>query len=217
MIRKRIITGHVIFDLDGTLFDSFPGIIASIKHAFKENNLRVPDAAEIRIGWPLSKIMESIVGKDEELIRKLIKGYRAHYMMVGMKSTRLFPGVIETLKTLKEKGMVLGVASNKPESFARPLMDDLGITGFFDQVSLNRIEDEHEKFTKLQIMQKVQKGFGNVKPVMVGDTEVDIRTAKELQMYSVGVTYGMCSRDELLAEAPDAIIDGIEELEFVLG
>lgn len=142
---------QVIFDLDGTLVDSAPSILASMLAAFNEEGIKpaYPLTPEI-IGPPLSVAMASLLGEaNMDKIPKLIKAFKRHYDDVGYRETRIFEGVPEVLKELRKLGCSLYIATNKRILPTRKIIDFIGwkdlLDGvysldYFDPVLSNKVE-----------------------------------------------------------------------------
>ncbi len=219
MQKKNVKSDYIIFDLDGTLIDSSEGIVDSFNYSLRKNGFKQAEPKKIIsvIGISLNTMFNQVSGsKDEKKIACLVQDYLAHYMDNGLSMTSLFPKTFETLKTLKDAGKIMWVATNKPDYLALTAIKGLGIEQFFDEVSCNKLEHEKAIYTKKEVINKLLKKHSPGKAVMIGDSYVDIKAAKELGLFAIAVTYGAGSKDQLLAEQPDLVIDDISELKYIL-
>jgi len=126
----------IIFDLDGTLVDSSPGILAAFTGAFAACGLELvrPLTAQI-IGPPLRDTLRELSGSaDPALLDALTAGFKAQYDQAGYRETRPFPGVEAMLVSLAAAGMALHIATNKRNLPTRLILDHLGWTAHFDRV-----------------------------------------------------------------------------------
>ena len=133
---NNLSSAHLIFDLDGTLIDSHPGIIASLRFALAENNhpFDIP-ISEVPVGPPLRDLIETILhSNDQSVIDPVILSFKKHYDSVGFAHSCLFDGVYDFLFSLKQLNCTLFVATNKRNIPARKILDHLHISKFFDDV-----------------------------------------------------------------------------------
>ncbi len=190
----------VIFDLDGTLLDTSEGI-------FKTANtvIRMMGGKECHdlkrfslfVGPPLHIGFEKVFGLAGEKNREAVVTYKKLYKDIGINRYRYYPGLVDTVKNMKEKGLKLGVATLKNESAAEMMISSSLFNGLFDVI---RGSDEAETLTKAMIIKKVCS-FLSVpfsKSVLVGDSESDERGAMEagVQFIPVGWGFGFSDRDK---------------------
>ncbi len=202
---------HLLFDLDGTLTDSRPGITASIRHALAENGLPVPDAsADLTwcIGPPLLETFRHLVGPDasEELYEKTLVSYRERYAAVGLFDNSVYPEIIETLTALRADGHTLHVATSKAESFARPIIEHFGLAGQF--FSINGSGRDGSRANKAELIAHILQLYRipALDAVMIGDREHDMRGAEKNGIPAIGVLWGYGSGRELMASGATATI-----------
>ncbi len=127
---------HILFDLDGTLIDSAPAILASFRDAFAKARI-VPVIAidDSIIGPPLMETLQLLSGsQDPALIARLADGFKAGYDTEGYKATAAYEGVGAMLARLKGAGLSLSIATNKRIHPTRLILEHLGWSGFFDHV-----------------------------------------------------------------------------------
>src|SRR5262249_20155765 len=124
----------VIFDFDGTLADSYAAITASVNHVRAAYQLPPLEEAVVRrsVGpGPEALMRDTVPGADVDAAVRL---YRAHHPSVMLSGTHLLPGVVQTLKALRQAGLALAVCSNKPRPFTQRLLEYLQLASFFQVV-----------------------------------------------------------------------------------
>ena len=178
-------------DLDGTLVNTYLGIYNSYKYAFEKMKLPFPRATFVgeAIGAPLLSVFRDRVPLSEEQAIKAVDYYREYYARKGKLEAEVYPGMKETLKKIKGKGLNIGVATLKRENFAKDMLAELGISRYFDVIYGI---DDRDQLTKAELLKKCMN-YLNVKEqetVLVGDSSYDFEGAKEVEMDFIAVTYG---------------------------
>lgn len=211
----------VLFDFDGTITESGPGIIRSVQYALEKLGRPERDAGKLRafVGPPLLDSFMNFSGLDRETAEKAIAFYRERYTSKGIFETALYPGTEEMLRKLKERGLCLAVASSKPEVFVRQILSQYRLDGFFAETVGSSLSEADAG--KPLIITRTLERLGMLdrrnEAVMVGDREYDVRGAHEVGLPCIGVTYGYGTRDELQSAGADAIADSTSEVaEIVL-
>ena len=126
-----------LFDLDGTLVDSLPGIAASIEYAVRSVGYQ-PNVADWRpfVGPPLDRMIgDALPDLPTRLLPDVAAAFRKHYDTDGLLQTRLFPGVVETLESLQRRGCGVYVVTNKREQPAASILSRLGLSRFMSGLS----------------------------------------------------------------------------------
>jgi phosphoglycolate phosphatase len=196
----------VLFDLDGTLSDSAPGILAALRHAFAVNGLPPLDAHTERVllGPPFYESLPPLIGGAEKL-PAVIGAYREQYGAGGLFNTSVYAGVRDVLTVLHASGVRLAVATSKPEHYAGPIVEHLGLAEFFETVGGDELDGSLR--TKALVIDKVLQRLGAPHPddvVMVGDRAHDVLGAREHGIACVGAGwgYGMPGELERAGAAP---------------
>lgn len=206
---------HVIFDLDGTLADSAPGISACLAHAIRVLGAAPPSFGELRafIGTPLEEIFAAVVpGACDDDVASAVDAYRVEYRRSGAARSPLFPGIPEALDALRERGHRLAVATAKRHDEAATVVRGLGLAGRFDAVvGSDRARGVRSKTDVLRACVE-ELGARPARIAMVGDRHHDVRAARELGAFSIGVAWGYGARAELdgahaIANAPRDLLD----------
>lgn len=201
----------VIFDLDGTVSDSAPGILASLDHAFAETGYRPPADLLRFIGPPFETAFRA-EGYSPDEITTLMVSYRAHYWDIGAFQNTVYPGFEEVLDTLAAEGFRLAIATSKPEPTARRILEHFGYTHRFEVIGGATFD--MTRATKSAVLNYVLEQLGPTRPVMIGDRYHDVEGAAEHGIDCIGVRWGYSAGDELvkagarwIIEHPSEIID----------
>jgi phosphoglycolate phosphatase len=208
----------VVFDLDGTLADTAPDLIATLNVILGREGLPpVPvEGANELIGAGARALVERgfEAGRRELTPAKsdaLYRDFLAHYADNLCNESRLFPGVVPALDTLAAQGFRFAVCTNKIEAHSRRLLDALGISGRFAAIC-GRDTFAYFKPDPRHLTLTIEQAGGDpARSVMVGDSITDIATAKAAGIPVVGVTFGYTDRPVRDLE-PDVAIDAYEEL-----
>jgi len=212
---------YCLFDLDGTLTDPREGITKSVQYGLKGVGIDEPDLKklEIFIGPPLLDSYMGIYGLDEETAKMAIACYRERFAPIGIFENEIFPGTVNMLKTLKEKGVQLAVASSKPQPFVQKILQHFEIAEYFHVVVGSELDGR--RGTKEEVVEEalIQLGVLDMPLTerfhtcaMVGDRKFDIQGAKAYGLTGVGVRFGFAPEGELEAEGADYIAETMEEL-----
>jgi phosphoglycolate phosphatase len=213
----------ILFDLDGTLSDSARGILAALRHAFVVNGLPPMDARTERevLGPPFYESLPPLIG--DVPLEAIIAAYRESYSATdsrgagGMFDTAVFPGVAELVESLRANGCRLAIATSKPERYAVPIVEHLGLADQFDVIGGDALDGS--RGTKALVIAEVLRRLGNPAPSevwMIGDRRHDVEGARAHGIESVGVRWGYALPGELEAAAPWAICTTATEVGNVI-
>lgn len=204
----------MLFDLDGTVADSAPGIKDSVEYALKELGLTPPDRDFLSrfVGPPLRYSFTHYIGLSEEDAERALSLYRLHYAEKGIYNTALFPGVAEFLEKAKGKGKVQALATSKPAVFAKQVLDMLGVAEYFDYVSAASFSPDLDSKPKIIGRALAATGADRADCVMIGDRVYDIEGARENGLECIGIVNGSPFRDELVQNGALAVFDDFLEL-----
>ncbi|MBR2473810.1 MAG: HAD hydrolase-like protein [Clostridia bacterium] len=210
---------NILFDLDGTVTDPYIGITSSILHSLKYYpDIKAPEREALKpfIGPPLYASYMKYFGMDEPTAHGAVEHYREYYSVTGKFENELYEGIKDLLFDLKRRGFKIALATSKPELFARQIIEHFGIADCFDYVLGSTFDAKLiEKGDIIALLCK-KAGFETSRSVMVGDTEFDIRGAKENNMASIAVTYGYGELSALKEAQPDFICDTVGALRGIL-
>lgn len=210
---------YVLFDLDGTLTDSAPGIINSVIYALKKYGIEVDDRKSLYkfVGPPLADSFENYYGFSKEKIEKTIEYYHEYYRDKGMFENLVYEGLESLLKTLKDNNMTLIVATSKPQVFAQKILEHFNIAKYFTCIAGSNLDGTRSK--KGEVIKYALESCGITdlsEVIMIGDRKYDIIGAKQAGVSSIGVLYGYGDRNELEKAGADFIADTVEDIEKLL-
>lgn len=202
----------VLFDFDGTLVDSYRAITASVNHVRAAHGLGALSVEEVRpnVGRGLPNLLRQCVpGTNLELDARR---YKEHHPSVLASGTDLLPGAFETLRDLHERGIKLGICSNKPVAFTRILVSALKIDAFLAQV-LGPEDVVAPKPAPDLLLEALRRlGASPHEALYVGDMSVDVQTARAAGIAVWVVPTGSDARKTLEAAGPDRILDSLNEI-----
>lgn len=204
-----------IFDLDGTLIDSIGDLASSCNYALRKYGMGEYSVDEVRmmVGNGVKKLMERATpdGLANPLFDEVYACFRQHYMVHNLDTTRPYPGITETLAALKGRGKNLAVVSNKFYAATQEL-----VTHFFGDlihVAIGEREDIRKKPAPDTVMEAMrQLGVGADECVYIGDSDVDIDTARNSGMPCISVLWGFRSKEFLLEHGASRLISSPKEL-----
>lgn len=206
---------HILFDLDGTLIDSAPAILASFREAFARTGITPARSIDDSvIGPPLVETLQLLSGSDDPaLVAGLAEAFKASYDSEGYKATAAFAGVGELLAELAGAGLTLSIATNKRLHPTRLILDHLGWSGYFAHVyALDlftpRLPDKAAMIARLLADQNIVRE----QAIYIGDRSEDGESADANGLPFIAVTwgYGSLSAGEmrpgwLAAAQPEAL------------
>ena len=209
----------ILFDLDGTLIDSSEGIIKSALYALEYYGIHEQDTGKLYrfIGPPLSESFEKYYGFSPEKAYEAVQKYRERYNKTGIFECRLYPGVEQCIRLLRERGYRIGMASSKPEVSCKRILEHFGILELFDDVTGATFDGRRDK--KSQILEEVMRRWSDIpreSMCLVGDTEFDAAGAAELGIFCIAVSYGFGDVEEMKKTGIIGVCDSMEELPGLL-
>lgn len=206
----------LFFDLDGTITDSGPGILNSVRYALEKLRLPVPETQALLsfIGPPL---MDSFMKKyemDEEEAEQAVSYYREYYVEKGMYENLVYDGIPELLENLNQSGYTLYIATSKPEVFAKQILAHFELTKHFKGIYGASLDSSRSSKGAVIRYGMAEENVSAAGSLMIGDREHDVLGAMENQVECIGALYGYGDREELetagaiyLAETPKMIGD----------
>lgn len=210
----------LIFDLDGTLIDSKLDLVHSVNatRALMDLPPISDDLVASYVGNGAPVLIRRILGPSvseaevERALEYFLKYYREHML----DNTRLYAGVKDALDRLLEAGERMAVLTNKPVRFSRSLVDGLGLAQHFFQIyGGNSFEQKKPHPIGIETLLE-ETGLERDRTIMVGDSGVDIRTARNANVKACGVTYGF-QPEGFLEDPPDLLVDNMGQLaDYVL-
>ncbi len=197
-----------LFDLDGTLVDSSPGIHASIRVAAAELGLPepTPDQLTAMVGPPLADGFAAVLGVPGAEVDRAVLAYRAHHTAGAMFDASVHPGVADLLAGLHDRGELLAVTTSKPAEFARRILDHVGLLAVFDSVQGATLDGRVRHKHQVVGLALAEHPAGT-QPVLVGDRAQDVVGARVHGLPCIGVGWGPARPGEL-AQAGAALVVG---------
>lgn len=209
----------IIYDLDGVLIDSNDAICESFNRVLENiGEKRLPDS-KIRdmIGKPITEMFRLVLPTDRKYLTEYCtESYRAIYENLALESTKLLPGVTETLSIFRRAGLKQSLATTKQSAIAESILHHLAIREFFDLV-LGADSVEQPKPSP-EIIRKTlnELNVDREEAIYVEDTVIGIEAGKKAGVFTIGITTGTQTREQLLESEPDSIIEDIRELPMIV-
>jgi phosphoglycolate phosphatase len=213
----------ILFDLDGVLVDSQIAIPRSINFALERQGFaaRAEDSLVRFIGAPLRRVFRELLEAetaDPEVADRCIESYRERYRTASLEETHLIPNIEAMLRRLTEEH-VLAVVTSKPEIYARPILDRLGIVDCFVEI-FGPCPDHGQQEDKTATLARGLRALGiAARPLgappsaaIVGDRHFDVAAGRALGLVTVGVSWGVGSVDELEGAGVDHLVESPDEL-----
>lgn len=206
----------ILFDLDGTLVDTVPFILAAARHAFEGYGAGPTDAEWVAgIGTPLRVQLASFARSPAD-VDGLLERYRSYWIEHHDRMTRAFDGALETVASLAAAGRPLAVVTAKVEAGAHRTLRHTGLLPYVQVVigadSCARAKP-HPDPVRLAL---ARLGVGPEGAVLVGDSPHDIAAGRAAGVRTLAALWGACGRDALAAAGPDAYLSDIRALPAAL-
>ena len=205
----------MLFDLDGTLADTIPLIVASYQHAFRTVLGRALSEEQAR-SWIGRPLLPALLQEAPEHGHELDRVYREWNLANTERLIRRYVGVPELLAGLRGAGVVVAVVTSKRRETARLALRGVGIDGLVDIVAGLEDTPVHKPEPEPLLHGAAVLGVDPVACAYVGDAVVDVRAARAAGMSPVAVTWGAGVPDELAAAGPEAVVDTVGELAALL-
>lgn len=205
----------VIFDLDGTLLNTLEDLTDSVNFALTLHGFPCREISEIRsfVGNGVARLMELSTpdGINNPKYEKCLEDFRQHYSGNMQNKTNMYEGIMELLKQLSKKNYKIAIVSNKFDAAVKKL--NRIYFGEYIKVAIGESENVSKKPAPDTVFKALEE-LGSIasKSVYVGDSEVDVKTAKNSGIVCIGVTWGFRGREVLEERGADYIIDKPEEL-----
>ncbi len=209
---------NIILDFDGTLLKSDPGITDSLVKTLRNFGIEEMDYEKLKrfIGPPLRTSFPKEYGFDSKTTENAISIYRGHYHTTGRFMGGLYQGVPELLKSLREHGKFLALATAKAETYLLDMLKHFGIGGMLDVVVGSDLEGKRAHKSEIFAYAMETYRINAKDAVVVGDSRYDILAAHELGLPCIAVTWGYGSLEEIKKAGPDAIVHTMAELRALL-
>lgn len=205
-----------IFDLDGTLLDTLQDLAAAVNFALRKNGMEEHSIDDIRrfVGNGVRKLIERAVpdGSKNPRIDEVFADFRSYYMQHSLDTTKPYDGITEILQELKQRGCKMAVVSNKMMAATQEL-----VAHFFPEIEVAIGENEAEGIRKKPAPDMVFEALNRLgaeaeSAVYIGDSDVDIQTAKNAGVPCISVLWGFRNRKFLLEHGAQRFIEKPSEI-----
>ena len=215
---REMMEETILFDLDGTLTDPKLGITRCVRYALESFGIVEEDLSRLEcfIGPPLKEQFMEYAGFSEEQAAQAVAKYRERFQTVGIFENGVFDGISDMLESLRLLGFRIGLASSKPEVYARRILEHFGLIRFMDEVTGSELSGERTR--KAEVIAEAMRRMGTTpaQTIMVGDRKHDVEGAREKGLFCIGVLFGYGSREELTQAGADYLCATVAELQKAL-
>jgi len=210
----------IIFDFDGTLFQTEKLAIPSFKQTFEQlqeegYDIKVPSESDMLsvIGMTLEEIWNKLLPHLSTEVHEMANRYMLYNEIKGVKEKvgALYPGVVDTLNDLKNNGYRLFIASNGLKEYIKAVSEAFRIAEYFEAIYT---AGEFHTETKIELAKRLIKDYSIKKAIMVGDRKSDVDAGRANQLYVVGCNFGFSSLDEL--NDADIMIEHFSQLNKIV-
>lgn len=210
-------TSAIIFDLDGTLVDSAPDLLAALNHVLGRANRRGLGIEQVRLmvgdgarAMIIKGFTQTGELPDEKTIDHILKDFLTYYGDNIAVRGRIFPGAEQVLKTLTEQGIQLALCTNKSLELAKKLMTEIGLAKYFTTIVGGNSFDYQKPDPRHLTSTLDMMDFTAGRAVMVGDSANDISAARAAALPVIAVSFGY-SKTPVAELKPDAVIDHYDD------
>lgn len=195
-----------IFDFDGTIADTSPGIVNSVRYT--QEKMKLPEITYEQmlshVGPPMEESYAKNFGLSGERLKEAVIYHKEYAMKRGYREVKVYDGILELLCTLKEKGINTAVATLKAQSTAEKILREFFLDSLFDFVIGTDVNRRMSKAEMLQLcMERLQHRVSET--VLIGDSHYDADAAAEAGIDFIALTYGFGYKSESEAKASGCV------------
>ncbi len=223
-MRKIKRPALILVDVDGTLVDSVPDLAYSVDQMMLQ--LELPERGEAAVRQWVGNGVEKLVSRalvnglegdpDPWLFEKAMPYFWSSYRDNVCVHSRLYDGVIEGLDYMQAQGYRLGCVTNKARSFTMPLLDQIGISAYFE-LAICGDDTALKKPDPLPLLTAAnQLGVNAEESLMLGDSRSDVQAARAAGFQIICMSYGYNHGEDIRSYEPDAVIDSMAELKELI-
>ncbi|MDU1831589.1 MAG: HAD-IA family hydrolase [Finegoldia magna] len=203
---------NILFDLDGTITNSYEGIVNAVKFSLDKINFKYDETKLISFIGPPLKDSYMELGFSETESKARIEDFRDYYFKKGMKEMHLYDGIEDTIKNLHDKGYKIYLATSKVESSAKKILSDNHLLKYFSYVAGATMDQSRVEKEDVIAYLLDKTGIKPEESIMVGDRHHDIEGAKMNNIRAIAVEYGFGNKEEyensvFVAQKPTDIYD----------
>ncbi len=210
----------ILFDLDGTLTDSGPGILNCLEYALEDQGIPIPERDQMRtyLGPPLAVTFGEVFGMNDQQISQAIDKYRERYHDIGLFENSVYEGVPELLAELQAAGIRMATATSKPEYSATRILQHFELDQYFEFIGAAALDGTRDSKS---LVIKHTLDNTNTNPtshnmIMIGDRRHDVHGAREHGIETIGVLWGYGDADELTSAGVTDLATNTENLKNLL-
>lgn len=200
-----------LFDMDGTLLDTLDDLTAAVNHTLAQYGYPQRTREEVRrgLGSGAVRLMAAMLpqGEDTPEFAAIMRDYKAWYQAHTCVETRPYPGIPELLDALRRQGCKVAIVSNKPHGAACALA-----ARFFPGIPTFGESPETPRKPAPDMVRHALAALNAESAVYIGDSEVDVETARNAGLPMIGVAWGFRGRAALAAAGAETIVDAAEEI-----
>lgn len=204
----------ILFDFDGTIVNSAPGIVKTMEQTYMKMGLPVPsqEAMITTIGLPLKQALGQLASLDDSMATRATEIYRELFPIYEVNYVTLFDEVYDILSTLKAKGIRMAVVTSRDFSSLDLICRHHDLWGFFETKVTGADGFKPKPAPDMVHALLKEMNLSNEEAIVVGDTTFDIDMGNSADCKTVAVTYGNHQKERLLASNPDYTIDSFSDL-----
>lgn len=205
----------ILFDFDGTLANTAPGIVLTMQKTFQEMCLPIPTDEEVRhtIGLPLKKCVQTLGQLSDKEAEEGTAIYRKLFPVYEIEHISIFPSVSETLSLLFSQGIRMAICTSRNKFSLDSILQRYALENYFETIltaDTHQLNPKPAPDMALVLMERLQVNASQT--LVVGDTTFDIEMGNRAHCTTVAVTYGNHSRQQLLSANPTHIIDHFDQI-----
>jgi len=205
----------ILFDFDGTLANTAPGIVLTMQKTFQEMCLPIPTDEEVRhtIGLPLKKCVQTLGQLSDKEAEEGTAIYRKLFPVYEIEHISIFPDVSETLSLLFSQGIRMAICTSRNKFSLDSILQRYALENYFETIltaDTHQLNPKPAPDMALVLMERLQVNASQT--LVVGDTTFDIEMGNRAHCTTVAVTYGNHSRQQLLSANPTHIIDRFDQI-----
>ena len=210
----------VVFDMDGTILDTLEDLRSSVNHALREHGLPERSSAEVRsfLGSGMVYLIHKAVpeGTDPATETSVLAAHKAYYPLHCAEQTKPYPGICELLASLRDAGILTAVVSNKSDENVQALVRDY-FPGLFTVAVGARDGVPRKPSPELIEIALSELGVSRADAVYIGDSDIDVATAKNADLSMITVLWGFRDRPQLIAAGAERFAESTEDVMRLLG
>lgn len=207
----------VLFDLDGTLVDSYVALADAVNYALRGHGLPELDSTRIKdlVGDGIERLLQRAL-KNEEVPRSVTEAFEARYDEICCSGSKVFADVEATLEELTEAGVAMAVCTNKPTFFSKKILDFLNLSPHFRAIVGPDLAGARKPDPRHVLRTLEEAGCAPDDALFVGDMPIDIAAARNAAIDVAVVTTGSSSYEQLVRAKPDYVLERFSDLVHIV-